>query len=196
MHNSLANTYREAETHRDDDIGRCRSVVSELEELGNIGLNAAYTSATKISLAAATSRIQARTFKDYLGFTYYHGITDITSLGAILAYFQHLTQLGLQSCTILNYISALKAQLEWAGYLIDVSHHNMVKAFCRSILRVPGHPKLKSVFTPEQIDTLFRVNRTLLDYQSYAAAFVLGFYACLRISNIVPSSRMALTDDS
>ena len=41
--------------------------------------DAADTSVTKTSFLAATSRMRATTFKDYLGFTYYHGITDITS---------------------------------------------------------------------------------------------------------------------
>ena len=47
----------------------------------------------------------------------------------------------------------------------------------------------KGVLTAPQVDLMFRINRTLPDYQPYAAAFSLGFYACLHISNVVPAGK-------
>ena len=152
---------------------------------------AAYEVATTTAMAPATLRTRIRIFRDYLAFAYHHGITDTISLGSILAYAQHLSQSGLQPRTILNYVSALKAHLQITGHSIEMFQHSIFRAFGRSILRRPSQPKTKGVFTRDNIDTLFRVNQSLPDHQPYAVAFALGFYACLRISNVVPPTKMA-----
>ena len=144
---------------------------------------AAYDVATTTAMAPATLGI--RIFRDYLAFAFHHRITDIIALGSILAYAQHLSQLGLHPRTILNYVSALKAHLHMTGHSTEVFQHSVFKAFGRSILRRPSQSKPKGVFTRDNIDTLFRVNQSL----PYAVAFALGFYACLHISNIVPPSK-------
>ena len=46
-------------------------------------------------------------------------------------------------------------------------------------------------FTIEQIETLFRINKAMGDHYPYATAFVMGLFASLRISNLVPASAAA-----
>ena len=150
---------------------------------------AAYDAATTTAMAPATLRTRIRIFRDYLAFAFHHRITDIIALGSILAYAQHLSQLGLHPRTILNYVSTLKAHLQMTGHSTEAFQHSVFKAFGRSVLRRPSQLKPKGVFSRDNIDTLFRVNQSLPDHQPYAVAFALGFYACLRISNIVPPSK-------
>ena len=71
--------------------------------------------ATNCSAARATNRTHRRILREYLAFAYFHGITELTSVGAIMVYLQHLKNMGLQSRTICNYMSALKTQLARGG---------------------------------------------------------------------------------
>ena len=60
----------------------------------------------------------------------------------------------------------------------------LLRAISRTLISVIP----KGVFNVDQIDALFRVNQNITTTIPYAAAFALGLFAFLRISNLVPTS--------
>ena len=157
----------------------------------------AYLAACEASLASGTMRTRKRIWTDYLGFLQFYGISQTVSSGALLAYLQHLKLRGLHSRTILNYLSALKAQLDSLGVDTGVFNQYTIKAFCRHLTRIPRSVDPKGVLTASEIDTLFGINRSLPDYQPYALVLGWGFmHVCVsRILSLLGGGRLMGIDN-
>ena len=138
-----------------------------------------------------TRNLHERVMKDYLAFCYCHHITDLTAVGPLLAFIQTKIDRKLNHRTIINYVSSLKQYMKKVGYCTSSFDHETVRRLLRAISRIPVTVIPKGVFNVEQIDALFKVNQNMNSPIPYAAAFALGLFAFLRISNLVPAASEA-----
>ena len=68
--------------------------------------------------------------KDYMGFCLTHKARKANNMASLMAYVQHLLDLGLSFRTINNYISALRKNLERLGLDTSCFEHRMLEAVC------------------------------------------------------------------
>ena len=125
---------------------------------------------------------------EFLTFCFHNNIQDITAAGPIMAFVQTKIEKNLGHRTINNYVSSLKQYMKRVGFSIKAFEHEAMKRLLKAIAKIPTPIIPKGVLDVEQLDALFRINRSLDAHTPYAAAFTLGVFAFLRISNVVPAN--------
>ena len=107
----------------------------------------------------------------------------------MLAYLEHLISQGLGYRTIRNYVSAIRNNLACLGVPFQSWDSDSIYRLHGAVSKASGPlPRPKPVLSVSQIDVMFRVNVALPSPNPYAAAFVLGIFAFLRILHLVPTA--------
>ena len=112
------------------------------------------------------------------------------SVHSLLAFLEYLYSNHISYKVILNYISSLKSAAKQYRWDLAVFTHHLIQAYVRSIsINSSFNPTPRRIF---DIKTLALISSTcdiLDDPPLYRAAFLLAFFAFLRMSNVAPHSR-------
>ena len=109
-----------------------------------------------------------------------------------LMFIEFLAYNGLKHVSILNYISAIKSQLKWLEIPSTVFDHTKVKLMLKAVaVSIRNPPKFKGIF---DISTLFQIilSCSALPHPLvFKSLYLLAFFGFLRISNLLPPSRLS-----
>ena len=107
-------------------------------------------------------------------------------------FLEFLASNALSHCVILNYISALKYMFSRYGWQSNALEAPLVRRMFDGIkLSTRNVTAPKVVFYLHQIRQIAQLCAFFHDPLMYRAAYLLAFYAFLRISNIAPSFQRA-----
>ena len=128
-----------------------------------------------------------RQFKLFLAFVLSHHITQFDSVPTILEFLELLAANALTYRVIVNYVSALKCMFGKYGWSTQTFESPLVKRILKGVnYTVHTPPSPKGLFSLQQIKEISRLCEIYESSLTYRAAFLLGFYGLLRISNIAP----------
>ena len=120
-----------------------------------------------------TRRLQARIFKNYLGFCCVHHIKDLSDPSALLRFMYSM----VSPRTISNYMSALKSMMDRLGMNVRAFDGVILRKFRKALLKIPVTKVLsKCTFTIDQVKVLLRINKAMGGHYPYAVAFSLGLF--------------------
>lgn len=144
------------------------------------------------ALRPATRRAYLSQFKLYVAFCWYIGVKDLQDLYALLAFMQYLVDADLLSCTIANYMSAVKHHMAVLGLRTDMFTDLRVVKMLQGIKSVTrAAPKMKSVITLDVLRDISKACKVLDNPMLFRAIFLVAFFSFLRISNFAVSSPQA-----
>ena len=112
------------------------------------------------------------------------------SVQSLLAFLEYLYSNNISYKVILNYVSSLKTSAKQLHWDQTIFNHHLIQSYLRSIsINSSFHPTPRGIF---DIRTLALISSTcdiLHDPPLYRAAFLLSFFAFLRMSNVAPHSK-------
>ena len=140
------------------------------------------------ALRLRTASAYVTKFKLYLVFTSWHQL-PLYEVDVILAFLEFLTQNGGRAQTLASYVSVLKLYFK----LFDIDNHGLshrkIQLFIRSVpVNSVYIPKFKANITISLLLNILEKCKELKYGQVYRAAFLLAYFAFLRLSNVVPIS--------
>ena len=143
------------------------------------------------ALRPRTSKDYTAKLKTFLAFvTYYHLCP--TDLDVILAFLELLAQAGSRAHTLASYISALRHYFQlWDWDCKSLAHrktHLFIKAVSCNAKYIP---RFKATLSISNLMNLATACDFIRHGPVYKAAFMLAFFAFLRVSNVAPPSAKA-----
>ena len=112
------------------------------------------------------------------------------SVQSLLAFLEYLYSNNLSHRVILNYLSSLKIfakQYHWDQSIFD---HHLLHSYLRSIsINSSFHPTPRGIFDIRTLALISSTCHILDDPPLYRAAFLVSFFAFLRMSNVAPHSK-------
>ena len=130
--------------------------------------------------------------RTYLSFLFFMSLLLNLSVHSLLAFIEYLHSNSLSYKVILNYLSSLKFAARQYNWDLKIFSHHLILAYTRSIsINSSFNPTPQGIF---DLTTLALISKTcnILDDPPpppYRAAFLLAFFAFLRMSNVAPHSR-------
>ena len=119
-------------------------------------------------------------------------ILQMDSPTALLVFIEFLAANALTYRVIMNYVSALKFMFGRYGWSMQVFDSPLVTRMLKTInYTVHTVPSPKGLFSLHQVCEISRLCEIYESSLTYRAAFLLGFYGLLRISNIAPPTAKA-----
>ena len=128
-----------------------------------------------------------RQFRLFLAYAVSRGLFKFDHLTTVLLFTEFLVANAISHKVILNYISALKFM--FARYKWDLStfQTSIFTQLLRGIkLSLPNHPAPKGTLDLSELRHIAYLCGYFDNSQVYKSAFLLAFYAFLRISNVAP----------
>ena len=112
------------------------------------------------------------------------------SVHSLLAFMEFLHLNSISYKVLLNYISSLKTAGRRYGWDLTPFSHHLVGSYLRSIsINSTFAPTPRGIFDLTTLSAISRACDILQDPPLFRAAFLLAFFAFLRMSNIAPHSR-------
>ena len=140
------------------------------------------------ALRPRTASAYSEKFKLYIAFTSWCHI-PLVKVDSILAFLELLAQSGSRSHTLASYVSVLKHFFRLYDLDITGICHRKVHLLVKSVsMNAKYFPKFKANFTIETLTRLVHACDQLTYGKVYKAAYLLAFFAFLRLSNVAPSS--------
>ena len=142
----------------------------------------------KSALRPKTSKCYHMLFRNFLAYCYCAKISIFkVDLSHIMAYLQYLVDNGVSVNMISNNLSALKA-----SFIIDHLDHSVFQSqqisYFVKALKINRSLTIvqRNIMSLDRLKTLVSLCDTIPCGQTFKAAFLLAFFAFLRISNIAP----------
>ena len=112
------------------------------------------------------------------------------SVHSLLAFMEFLHVNSISYKVLLNYISSLKTLGKKFGWSLTPFDHHLVASYIRSIsINSSFSPTPRGIFDLSTLSAISKACDILSDPPLFRAAFLLAFFAFLRMSNIAPHSR-------
>ena len=112
------------------------------------------------------------------------------SVHSLLAFMEFLHINSISYKVILNYMSSLKTAGRKFGWNLASFDHHLVSSYIRSIsINSNFSPTPRGIFDLNTLPAISKACEILHDPPLFRAAFLLAFFAFLRMSNIAPHSR-------
>ena len=128
--------------------------------------------------------------RTYLSFVLFMNLPLTFSLHSLLAFLEFLNVNNISPRVIQNYLSSLKHFAKIRGWDISPFHHKLVLDYIHSIaINSSFSPDPKGIFDLKTLALIIQTCDLLYDPPLYKAAFLLAFFAFLRMSNIAPHSK-------
>ena len=128
--------------------------------------------------------------RTYLSFVLFMNLPLSFSLYSLLAFLEFLNINNMSPWVIQNYLSSLKNFAKSRGWDISSFDHKLVLDYSRSItINSSFSPVPKGIFDLKTLALIIQTCDLLNDPPLYKAAFLLAFFAFLRMSNIAPHSK-------
>ena len=112
------------------------------------------------------------------------------SIHSLLAFMEFLHINSISYKVLLNYISSLKTAGKRFGWNLAPFAHQLITSYLRSIsINSKFAPTPRGVFDLSTLSAISKTCDILQDLPFFRAAFLLAFFAFLRMSHIAPHSR-------
>ena len=112
------------------------------------------------------------------------------SVHTLLSFLEFLYANSISHKVLLNYISSLKMARKRFGWDLAPFSHHLVGDYLRSVsINSSFSPTPRGIFDLSILSAISRACDILQDPPLFRAAFLLAFFAFLRMSNIAPHSR-------
>ena len=145
---------------------------------------------SKLSLRLRTLKSYTQAFKHFLSFMLSHNIFKLrVPVQTLVAYSEFLVASHISHPTIYNKMSALKHMLSRFHWNLEIFDSPLLSNALMAIdLSVPQALSQKAVYSIADMHNLIRVAASHLLGLVFIPLFLLGFFAFLRISNLLQSS--------
>ena len=151
-------------------------------------LNAAITRALS-PYRPKTCKTYRRQFQLFLAFAMRMGAKTVLSVSTLISFLEFLISCNTSTRVINNYVSGIKGYLNMYGLPTAWMAHQLFTNYMRAVqIQIPHVKKVKSVITLYDMYSISKLLQQFDHSLQYRVAFMLSFYAFLRISNIVPST--------
>ena len=133
-------------------------------------------------------------FKTFLAFCIHMKLSTEICLPNILAFLEFLASNAISPKVIQNYISSLRTMAtKFDLPTSDLSHYTVFN-FIRSLrINSPCRPTPRGIFTFQHLEQISKLCNSTGDPHLFRAAFLLAFFAFLRMSNVAPHARSAFS---
>ena len=112
------------------------------------------------------------------------------SVQSLLAFLEYLYSNNLSYKVILNYLSSLKTSAKKYSWNQAIFNHHLINSYLRSIsINSSFNPTPRGIYDIKTLSLISSTCSILDDPPLYRAAFLLAFFAFLRMSNVAPHSR-------
>ena len=112
------------------------------------------------------------------------------SVHSLLAFMEFLYANSISHELILNYVSSIKQAARHFGWELTPFSHHLIQSYLRSItINSTSLPTPRDIFDLSTLASISRACSILEDPILFRAAFLLAFFAFLRMSNVAPHSR-------
>ena len=154
--------------------------VSQLTAKASIRLNTALRPRTRQGYTAK--------LKTFLAFVTYYRLCP-TDLDVILAFLELLAQAGSRAHTLASYISALRHYFQLWDWDCKSLAHRKTQLFIKAVsCNAKYIPRFKATLSISNLTKLATACNYIKHGPVYKAAFMLAFFAFLRVSNVAPPS--------
>ena len=117
-------------------------------------------------------------------------ITHPMSSQILLSFVEFLAFNGLKPTSIMNYVTAVKAQYKWFNIEVHIFDHPKFKLFMKAVnTSIRSLPLYKGVFDIETLQNIIHASDSLPFSSVFKSIYLLAFFGFLRISNMAPSSK-------
>ena len=131
-------------------------------------------------------------FSTYLAFVLFMDLPVEFTVHSIITFLEYLFINQISYKVMLNYMSSLKSVARTYPWDISPLDNPLVGAYLRSIkINSTFSPTIRGVFDINILHSISVACDILLDPPLFRAAFLLAFFAFLRMSNIAPHSKSA-----
>ena len=130
-------------------------------------------------------------FMVYMMFCEFMQLDSVSpTLVTILTFIEFLAYNGLKHSSIVNYVSALKAQFKWFELPAQIFDHSKIKLMLKALERsIPASPKFKGLFDIQDLQNIIEATSRFEHPVLYKALYLLAFLVFFRISNLVPEKK-------
>ena len=145
-------------------------------------INAAYRPATR-----AAHNTHLRT---YLSFVVFMDLPLQFTVHSVLAFLEYLYVNKISHRVMLNYLASLRSLAKHYGWDQTALSHHLVVSYLKSIARnIHFNPPSRGIFSLHTLSAISKACALLSDPPLFRVAFLLAFFAFLRMSNIAPHSK-------
>ena len=138
------------------------------------------------ALRPRTAKAYVEKFKLFITFTTYCRIL-MDQVDSILAFLELLAQNGSRSHTLASYVSVMKHFFKLYDLDTSCTMHRKMHLFVKSVsMNSKYFPRFKANFTIETLTRLAQACDQIRYGTVYKVAFLLAYFAFLRLSNIAP----------
>ena len=138
----------------------------------------------------ATRSAHTTHLKTYLSFVVFMDLPLQFTLHSILAFLEYLYVNRISHRVILNYLASLRSLARRYDWDSTILSHQLVVSYLKSIARnTPFNPPSRGIFSLQTLTAISKACALLPDPPLFRAAFLLAFFAFLRMSNIAPHSK-------
>ena len=146
----------------------------------------------RISMAYRPATRSAHTthLKTYLSFVIVMDLPLQFTVHSTLSFLEYLHINNISHRVMLNYVSSLKALAKRYDWDQKPLSHQLVTSYLKSVARNSGfNPTARGIFSLPILSAISKACDLLSDPPLFRAAFLLAFFAFLRMSNIAPHSK-------
>ena len=145
---------------------------------------------TKTAYRPSTKNAHNTHLRIYFSFTIFMSLPHQPSVQSLLAFMEFLYANSFSHRVILNYISSIKQAARRFNWSLSPFSHHLIHSYLRSIaINSTSLPTPRSIFDLTILAANSRACSILEDSTLFRAAFLLSFFAFLRMSNVAPHSR-------
>ena len=145
---------------------------------------------TKTAYRPSTKSAHTTHLRTYLLFTIFMSLPHQPSVHSLLAFMEFLYVNSISHKVILNYVSSIKQAPRRFDWDLTPFSHRLIQSYLRSIAINPTSlPTPRGIFDLHTLASISWACTILDDPILFRAAFLLAFFAFLRMSNVAPHSK-------
>ena len=144
----------------------------------------------RMAYRPATRSAHTTHLKTYLSFVIVMDLPLQFTVHSTLSFLEYLHINNISHRVMLNYLSSFKVLAKRYGWDPTPLAHQLVTSYLKSISRNSGfNPTSRGIFSLPTLSAISKACDLLSDPPLFRAAFLLAFFAFLRMSNIAPHSK-------
>ena len=133
-----------------------------------------------------------RQFHLYLCFAIRSQVSCVLSVSTLIGFLELLHACKVSPRSMANYVSGIKAVISLYGLPVGWMENKLISNYMRALfIHTPHVRKQRDVLSLQDIYNVSRALEGFDNPNQYRVAFLLSFYAFLRISNLVPPTQGA-----
>ena len=138
-------------------------------------------------LRPRTSAAYTATFKLFLAFVIYMGLTPPYSIDTIVLYLEFLAQKNFKACSLRNNVSVLKHFFALFNWPLAALSCRKVQLLLKSVqMNARMNIKVKGVISISMLQKLIKIVQKCYNGVTYKALFLMAYFGFFRLASLVP----------